>query len=464
MATNLQTIDPAEAWQPAPSKQWDLKWAAHLYRRAAFGGPPQSFFDGRTNWESLQSAVENGMEASIDLLIEGGAGLEEFGESVDLVGQHIARKKAKLENLQAWWLYRMLHTPAQLLEKTTLFWHGHFATSADKVTNARLMLDQNALLRRHALGSFAELVTSISRDPAMLIYLDSTTNRKTHPNENYARELMELFCLGLGTYTEKDIQEVARCFTGWEVRRDQYRFNKYQHDNGEKRFLDARAVDGGDEAVRIVLQQDAAPRFIARKLVAYFVFDEPVPPDELIEPLARQLREDEFTIGPTVERILSSQLMFSPHAIGRKIRSPIELAVGFLRALEGTTDLTALSSALAALGQSPFFPPNVKGWEGGRTWINSSTLLGRMNLVRRLTMGDETRFADGNLDQFVERNGGKSAGQMVDWLLELLVAVPVPVEARESLVRLADSAEGDANRQASAVIQAVAALPEFQLC
>lgn len=455
MPADLGKVDPSWAWAPfEPDERlpWNRRRAAHLYRRAGFAA----------NTRQLDEAIAMSPQELVAVLMQP-EGVEQFQSEMDRFGRTIL-SAGNSQGLSAWWLYRMLHTPAQLLEKTTLFWHGHFATSAEKVTNARLMLDQNALLRDNALGSFTKMVNAISRDPAMLIYLDSSTNRKTHPNENYARELLELFCLGLGNYTEKDIQDVARCFTGWEVRRDQFRFNKYQHDTGEKRFLGKRGVFDGDEAVRIVVQQDAAPKFIARKLVAYFLLDEPAPPDELIEPLARQIRDSDFVIGPTVERILGSRLMFSSHAIGRKIRSPIELAVGFLRALEGTTNLTRLSSALAVLGQSPFFPPNVKGWEGGRTWINSSTLLGRMNLVRRLTMGDESRFADGELGQYIERHAGTSAAQMVDWLLELLVAVPIPVDAKEALIRLAGSASRDADRRASTVIQAVAALPEFQLC
>lgn len=455
MATELSKIDPDWAWapfEPDQAQPWDRRRAAHLFRRAGFAA----------NSRQLDEAVHSHPRELISSWMNPN-GAEQFQHEMDQLA-HTILHAGNAESLSAWWLYRMLHTPAQLLEKTTLFWHGHFATSADKVTNARLMLDQNALLRKHALGGFSQMVSDISRDPAMLIYLDSTTNRKTHPNENYARELMELFCLGLDHYTEKDIQQVARCFTGWEVRRERFRFNKYQHDNGEKVVFGQRGNYNGDDAVKIILAQDTALQFIARKLVNYFLFDEPVPPDHLIKPLAIQLHENDFNVGPTVATILGSRLMFSSYAVGRKVRSPVELSVGLLRALEGTTNLKQLSTAVAALGQSPFFPPNVKGWDGGRSWINSSTLLGRINLVRRLTESDETKFSGEKLGDFVRRRAGKHPEQIVDWLLEMLLAVPVPTKVRASLVQLAESARGDENRKAAATIQAIGALPEFQLC
>ncbi len=357
----------------------------------------------------------------------------------------------------------MLSTPHQLLEKLTLFWHGHFATSAAKVQDARLMLAQNQLLRHHALGRFDELVQGISRDPAMLIYLDSTTNRKAHPNENYAREVMELFCLGEGHYTEQDIRELARCFTGWQVKRKKFRFSRYQHDFGPKTIFGHTGNLGGEDGVRLVLERPAAPRFIARKLVRFLVFDEPEVPDRLIEPLAQQLREDDFHVAPVVARILGSQLFFSHHAIGRKIRSPVELACGLLRSLEATTNTYRLSERLTEVGQALFYPPNVKGWDGGRTWINSSTLLGRANLVHDLLRNEKTRFAEGSVGDLLERHGVDEPAQVVDWLCELLLAVPIPEEVRHQLVELAQDKSQQRTEGIITVIHTMSTLPEFQL-
>lgn len=348
---------------------WDLARAAHLHRRAGFAAT-------RTE---LDEALRAGPAESVERLMSAADDFEPMGRTVAAAGEP--------RGLAGWWLYAMTRTRAPLRERATLFWHGHFATSAAKVASARLMFEQNVLLRRRALGDFAALVQEISRDPAMLVYLDSAVNRRAHPNENYARELMELFCLGEGNYTEKDIREIARCFTGWEVRRDRFKFNRSHHDEGVKAFLGKSGRFGGEDAVRIVLEQPSAPRFIAATLARFFVSDEPVP----IEPLAEDLREN-WDIGRVVARILRSNLFFD--SIGRKIRSPIEMVVGLLRALEGSTDLQVVADDLERLGQGLFHPPSVKGWDGGRTWINSGTLLGRANLVHRMMTSGKTRLGD----------------------------------------------------------------------
>ncbi len=360
-----------------------------------------------------------------------------------------------VEGLPAWWLYRMLHSPDALQEKLTLFWHGHFATSAAKVNDIRMMMAQHRLLRRHARGKFGPLAHAIARDPAMLMYLDSATNRKTHPNENFARELMELFCLGTGNYTELDIQQLARAFTGWEVHRKRFTINDYEHDRGQKTILGRTGNFAGEEGVDIVLAQKATPQFIAGKLFRFFVSDEPAPPPALIEPLAAQLRESDFDIGLVVKTILGSQLFFSDRAVGRKVRSPVELAIGLMRALETKGNMNDLAQRLGQLGQRPFYPPNVKGWDGGRAWINSSTLLGRANLVRDIVHAAE-------LEKLPARAGAGSPEEIVDWALEMLVAVPIPAEARVSIIALAQRKQDDKQRIANA-LHAIGTLPEFQL-
>ena len=354
----------------------------------------------------------------------------------------------------------MMRTPRPLLEKATLFWHGHFATSAEKVQDAEAMYHQNRTLRRYALSDFSALVHEISRDPAMLIYLDSVTNRKSHPNENYAREVMELFCLGEGAYSEKDVQQLARCFTGWEIRRGRFRFNRYQHDDGTKVILGKSGSFPNAEAVDVVLDQPAAPRFIVSKLFRFFVCDEPEPSAELIEPLARELREHDWNIGHVIQRILGSNLFFSPHAVGRKVRSPVDMMVGLMRALEGSTNASQLAQDLAELGQGLFYPPSVKGWDGGRTWINSSTLLGRANVIGRLVRDEKTRFAGANLDDYFKQQGATAADDVVDLLSRLLLAVPIPDAARRDLVELCKNAPED---RIATTIHAMSMLPEFQL-
>ncbi len=448
MSNSLNNIDPAWAWSkftPSDEQPWDFAAAAHLLRRSGFGA----------SWREIESAAAKSPAEAVAALCEPGDASLQFEEEMAPLDTNVLAA-GNAEGLPPWWLYRMLHSPDPLLEKLTLFLHGHFATSAAKVNDVRMMFAQHQLFRRYARGKFGPLVQAISRDPAMLVYLDSTTNRKTHPNENYAREVMELFCLGTGNYTEQDIQELARSFTGWEVHRKKFTFNKYEHDEGQKTILGHTGNFGGDEGVDIVLAQDASPRFIAGKLFRFFVCDEPAPPRPLIEPLARQLRQGGFNISEVVKTILGSQLFFSPHAVGKKIRSPVELGIGLLRSLEGKTNLNELDQRLGTLGQRPFYPPNVKGWDGGRTWINSATLLGRANLVREL-------LSDIQLEKLPAQAGAASPEAIVDWAIQLLVAVPVADDARASLVELAkrqpEGQPGVAN-----IVHAVGALPEFQLC
>jgi len=362
--------------------------------------------------------------------------------------------------LAAWWLYRMVHTPDPLTECVTLFWHDHFATSAAKVTKPRLMRAHYELLRRHAFGEFAPFVQAMSRDPAMLIWLDSTTNRRISPNENYARELMELFCLGVGNYTEGDIKEVARAFTGWEVRRDRFVFNSYQHDARDKTFLAHTGKFNGDDAVRVVLDHPAAPRFIARKLVRYFVCDEPELSDRVIEPLAQQLRGNGFAIAPIIRRVLASNLFFSQHAIGRKVRSPVTLGVGTLRALGASGNMNELAAGLDQLGQLPLFPPSVKGWDGGRAWINSSSLLLRANLMRAI--GEKAKFAEGSFVETARAANVTGPDDAVEWLLRLLVPVDVPNATRRALTDIV-TGSGDENQRMICLLQAIGSLPEFNL-
>ncbi|MFG0333509.1 MAG: DUF1800 family protein [Maioricimonas sp. JB049] len=426
--------------------------AAHLYRRAGFAATSKQ----------LDEAVAHSPGEVIRNLMQPGREPRDYVNDIDALARaNLATGDPK--KMSAWWVYRMLTSPAQLQEKATLFWHGHFATGAEKVENADLVYGQYQLLRKHATGDFSALLHAISRDPAMLIYLDSATNRKSHPNENYAREIMELFALGEGAYTERDIRELARCFTGWEVRRGKFRFNRYQHDFGEKTVLGTTGTLSGDDGVDIVLAQPTAPQFIVRKLIRFYVCDEPAASDELVAPLAREFRDGGLQVGPVIRRILSSNLLFSSHSRGRKVRSPIELGIGFLRALDGTTGIYGLAAGMAQVGQELFYPPNVKGWDGGRTWINSSTLLGRANLIRSVLESDRTRFAGGTLDELLEREDLQRPDELVDWWGELLFAVPVPDAVRERVTGVLQSNDGDRENRLRNALTLLCTLPEFQL-
>ena len=377
-------IDPRWAWssyEPSKDQPWNLRLAGHLYRRAAFGA----------TWAQLHQAVENGPGRTIDLLLQGGAGQEDFARRAETMGQTLARG-VEDNSLRAWWLYVLLNSPHPLQEKLTLFWHNHFATSNAKVNNIAQMWQQNQLLRRHALGSFRTLLQEMSKDPAMMVWLDTVLSKKGQPNENYAREVMELFSLGRGNYTEKDIREAARAFTGWEVKEEKFHFNRAQFDATPKTVFGKTGNFGGEEIVNLCLDKPACARFLVRKLFRYFISERLQPTEELLEPLAAKLRENEYQIGLVVEVMLRSNLFFSEHSYRNRIKSPVDFTVGTVHILEGRVNTVTLSQALDNLGQRLFAPPSVKGWDGGETWLNSTTLLLRQNLALALTSTEDNRF------------------------------------------------------------------------
>jgi uncharacterized protein (DUF1800 family) len=398
LETELGRLDPArewEPWKPTDKDPWGLKWAGHLYRRAAFGG----------SWPELQAAVKAGPDAAVGKLLAGGPGWAEFDKILDAVAPEPstnprrAPEEPEAATLEGWWLHRIAFTPHPLRERMTLFWHNHFATSIEKVRSAPLMRDQNVLLREHALGRFGTLAQEIGKDPAMLVWLDSNSNVKGAPNENYARELMELFCLGVGNYTEKDVREAARAFTGWHTTsrpepgdrtrtKPVFVFQPALHDDGEKTVLRKAGQWDGSAVVRIVLEQPACARFVVRKLYREFVSEAAVPPDELLAPLAEQFRKSDYDVAAVLKVMLRSRHFYSRFAYRQRVRGPVEFVVALARATEGKLAPggrpEALAAAVRGLGQTLFAPPSVKGWDGGKTWLNTATVVGRNNAAWRL--------------------------------------------------------------------------------
>ncbi len=383
----LDRIDPAQAWQPLKPEArdpWGRKWAAHLYRRAGFGA----------SREELIEAERKGPDATLDLLLRGQPDADDLLPVLLTAGEHAAREPAQL---RGWWLYCMLHGGHPLREKMTFFWHNHFATSIAKVQSGPLMFRQNCLLRRHALGKFEPFLQAISQDGAMLVWLDSNSNVKGRPNENYAREIMELFSLGVGNYTEKDIREAARAFTGWHTDGEGFEFNARAHDTGAKTVLGRTGDWNGDDVVRILLAQPAAARFLVRKLYRFFISENAEPPATLLEPLADSFRKSDYDIAALVRTMLSSRHFFSEHAFRQRIKSPVEFVLGAVRAVYRVYDekdpeyrpllQQVLVSRLEGMGQELFAPPNVKGWPGARAWLNTSTVLARANFAQALAMG-----------------------------------------------------------------------------
>jgi uncharacterized protein (DUF1800 family) len=463
-----EAIDPRRAWEPyRPSSRdpWDLPKVGHLYRRAGFGA----------NWPELEAGLRAGPDKLIDRLLQGGPGQEDF----DKLTEPLARSTERGNNGQqarAWWLYRMLYSPHPLREKMTLFWHNHFATSNAKVNNAGYMLGQYRLMYRHALGSFRAILQEMSRDPAMMVWLDTSVSKKGMPNENYARELMELFSLGIGHYTEKDIREAARAFTGWDIEPGGHAaFRPAQHDDGTKKVLGQSGNWKGEDIVRICLDQPAAAPFIVHKLYRFLVSETVPPTPDLIEPLAEQFRKSDYHFGRLVETVLRSNLFFSATAYRTRVKSPVDFALGIVRALEGHIGTVALGQALEGLGQSLFYPPSVKGWDGGPSWLNGQTLLFRQNLALALTSTEDARFGRRTDPAALVRKYHKESDtDQVNFFLNLFLQGDVPAESRTRLLDYQHRAHREpvpvywtradaGNHRVQALCHLTLTLPEYQL-
>lgn len=293
--------------------------------------------------------------------------------------------RQKGAELKEWWLREMLATDSPLTERMTLFWSNHFTTEMRKVQWPPTMYRQNALLRREAMGNYGRLLHAIVTDPAMLIYLDGAANRKGRPNENFAREVLELFSLGEGHYGERDIKEGARAFTGWTVdrRTGMPQLNPRAHDDGEKTFMGETGAWGENEAVNIILAQPRTAEFIVEKLWREFISETPDPCE--VERLAKMFRWGGYEIKPLVRALLLSPQFREAGARGTLVKSPTELIVGTLRTFEiAVQDTRPLVEAARRLGQDIMDPPNVKGWPGGTAWINSDSLILRRQLLERM--------------------------------------------------------------------------------
>ncbi|MDB5234601.1 MAG: hypothetical protein JWR44_1594, partial [Hymenobacter sp.] len=280
-------------------------------------------------------------------------------------------------NMSTAWMDRMATSPAQLREKMTLFWHGHFAC---RVRQPDAALSLHNTMREHALGKFPDLLLAVSQEPAMLQFLNNQQNRKAHPNENFAREVMELFTLGRGNYTEQDVKEGARAFTGWGYDyENRFRFREKEHDAGSKTFLGSTGNFTGEDVLHRILEQPAAATFLVTKVYQFFVNEVPNPAH--IEPLAGAFRKSGYDIADLMEHLFSADWFYEPANVGTHIKSPVELLAGMRRTLNVKIDNNLpLLGYQKALGQTLFQPPNVAGWPGGRNWIDSSSLLLRLQL------------------------------------------------------------------------------------
>lgn len=387
---------------PGVSGALSLDETRHLLTRTGFGLGPEAY----ARWEPLsydaavrmllahaRTQARTAPPAWVDAPLPDLRKLRQASEAERKALRE--RQRAQALELKGWWYTEMLTTDSPLTERMTLFWHNHFTSSLQKVRAPALMYRQNALLRRHALGNFGELLHAIARDPAMILYLDNQTNRKSQPNENFARELLELFTLGEGHYGERDIKEAARAFSGWMVdrTRGEYRFNTRQHDGGVKTFLGRSGRFDGHHILDILLQQPRTAEYIVQKLWREFVSETPDPAE--VKRLAALFRAGGYEMKPLLQALFTTAAFRAPTTRGTLVKSPAELIVGTLRFLDSTPrDATVLARVGALLGQNLLDPPNVKGWPGGTTWISSQTLLAREQFLDRALVFDARDMSD----------------------------------------------------------------------
>ena len=409
-------------WSPSPSDPFDRRKAAHLLRRAGFGAAP----------EEIDEAVKKGLEATIDGFFDEAEDQEqEFARTFEAVSNRLV-DFGEHDQARAWWLYRMVSTRAPLREKLALFWHGHFATSIGKVEDAYLMLRQVDTLRRLGWGNVRDLVTAMAKDAAMLVWLDGESSTKAHPNENFARELMELFTCGIGHYTEADVQEAARAFTGWHREGAEFAFKPDEHDGGMKKFLGKSGHFDGGDVIAILMQQAATPRFLARKLLRFFAA--PGPAEAVVDEAAALLDRTRLDVKWFLRDLFGSRYFFSPECYRMRISSPVEHVVGAIRVLRPRWPAPALVGHLDAMGQALLAPPNVKGWDGEQAWINSTTLAARIAFGRELSERQSDSPLGNNLD--VARllpADPVEAPRVVDHLADLLLQGDLPDSARKPI-------------------------------
>ncbi len=495
--------------QAAPSERivWNVETAEHLINRAGFGARPAEIQEavalGRPEFVEQLLAGERFVEEPFYARLRtkrylGNVGSDEMSEEEKLALRRKMREadNEQLDDFVQWWLERMLAGRDPLRERMTLFWHGFFTSSHLDVRNSHEMILQNQFLRKNALGDFGVLLHGIARDPAMLEYLDNGTNKKGSPNENFARELLELFTLGEGNYTEQDVKEATRAFTGWTDSNGRFRFRRGQHDRGKKKFLGVKGRLNGDDVIDILLAQESCARHLAGRLLVYFEGQEPK--EGRLEDYAAFLLETDYDLTGFLRKLFSDPAFFRPDARGTRIASPVDYLVGTSRRLGIEPPTAFLMAAAATLGEKLFFPPNVKGWEGGRTWITTSSLMQRGSyaglLLGRyrasdlidydpttdpmLAMGEGESGAGAMMDArgmvdmrqvkqlsrmkwrprirlvgLVAQDGAETDGEIVELLLDQLLAVPVEIDTRRGLIEFLSEERAALGLEAQGLIE-----------
>jgi len=395
------TLAATPAEEPPASQQkqsstatalaWDARAVEHLLNRAGFGATASD----------IDAALAMGREAFLAKLFTGfapdGAAFEVVEpdrpspaerramseEQRRKFGQELRRQDTRQAlEYAGWWVDEMAAARHPLRERMVLFWHGFFTSSAKEVKSGEAMIRQNQLFRQHALGSYADLLHAIVRDPAMLLYLNNNKNTREAPNENLARELMELFSLGEGHYTEEDVKEAARALTGYGARDGKFVFNRRAHDTGTKTILGKSGALDPDGLVEILLAQEACPKWVSSKLLEHF--EGRVPSQARVDEYAKFLRANQFSTSAFLKRLFDDPRFYADDVVGQRILGPLEFMVANCRRLDVHPPGAVIAAGASLLGQQVFGPPSVKGWDGGRAWITTSTFLQRGNLAGML--------------------------------------------------------------------------------
>ena len=463
--------NPFDVYIPTAENPFNTKRLAHLLRRTAF----------TLTADRLDKFTAGGGKSPSEIL----DWLFTYDPENDPLNPLLDQMEGLLapfnkpEAAQQWWVYRLLKSPRPLQEKIALLWHNHFATAVGKGDNGQMpmrMHSQIDLFRRLGLANFRELALEVGRNPAMLVWLDGQFNRKGKPNENYGRELQELFTLGIGNYTESDVKEVARAYTGWRIKDEKGVLDPKAFDDGEKEIYGKKGNFNDEAVVDLILSQPACPKHIASRLLREFVH--PNPTAEMIEHYAARLVETKWELKPVVREMLSSNLFFSDWAYRSKIKSPAELVTGSLLAITamgGKASIEYALKAMISMGQPIMNPPSVKGWDGEETWINANTLFLRYNFAAAVAnqKGKEfTRKSD--LKTFLEKRDLTTADKIVDHFATIFLDGQLPEGLKEKLTAfMATTVKGkpapftltadSVHTKVRSVLNILMATPEYQL-
>ena len=440
------TVDPLEPFAPTANAPWDRRRAAHLARRAGFGA----------SGAALDRLVALGPAGAVAHFVDAPAEEPDLDREIAALGSALdpgaagpgAYGRANTDRLRRWWLYRMVRTGAPLREKLALLWHDHFAVQEGIVVRTQLLVAKTATLRRFALGPFAELLAQVARDPAMLVFLDNRLSTKESPNENWARELLELFTLGVDEYSQADVRDLARVFTGWTTptaHSTEFEFAAQHHDTGEKtvlghRIRGRRGAEGekeGDEAIAHILKQPAHGRFLARKLLEWFGSHSP--DVAVVDGLAQVLRSNGGSIAGTLRVLFASKWFYAAEQDHALYRNPVDLVVSAARALEvQNPHLAQLEAHTAALGMELFEPPSVAGWEHGDTWVRTGSVAPRLNFALDLAeLPHAGRPITGRAAIDLDRLGAGASHDgetLLDALCERLLQQPLEPQQRAAVL------------------------------